>query len=301
MTAPQSASAMSERLKGLLYMLGASICFSTGGLLVRLADATPPAALLVWRSTVVFLFLALLLALWHGRELPSKIRDAGSGGVMAAVFLAATFCFFIFAVTRTTVASAAALMSTGPLMLTFAAWAFLGEKPRIATWIAIAAALGGITLMFADGLGSGGMIVGNLLALGIPASFTASYILLRRSRGRLDPMITSMLASAIAALAILPFAWPIAWPAQDLAVIVAMGVTQTGMGLALMALAIHRLSAGELGMVGLLEMVLAPIWVWLALGERPNDTALVGAVIVVAAVFANQIYFLHLARRNPAA
>ncbi|MEI6722759.1 MAG: DMT family transporter [Betaproteobacteria bacterium] len=285
-----------ERLKGVLYMLGASVCLSTGGLLVRLVESTPPAALVVWRCVVMFLFLAALLGVRHGRSLVAKVHSGGRPGAISAMFLAATFGLFIFAVTRTSVANAAALMSTGPLMLTVAAWAFLGEKPRSATWLAIAAALGGIALMFADGIGSGGVITGNLLALCIPASFTVSYILLRRSPARLDPTNTSMLAALFAAIAVLPFAWPVAWPTQDLPVILTMGVAQTGMGLALMSQAINRLTAGELGMVGLLEMALAPVWVWLVLGERPADAALAGGAIVVGAVFLNQLYALRTPR-----
>jgi DME family drug/metabolite transporter len=281
-----------ERLKGLLCMVGASVCFSTGGLLVRLVESTPPAALVVLRCTVMFLFLAALLAVRHGRGVAGMVREGGGAGVVSALFLASTFGLFIFAVTRTSVANAAALMSTSPLMLTVAAWIFLGEKPRAATWLAIAAALGGIALMFADGIGSGGVIAGNLLALCIPATFTASYILLRRSPSRLDPTSTSMLAALFAALALLPFAWPVAWPAGDLAVILVMGIAQTGLALALMAQAVNRLSAGELGMVGLLEMVLAPVWVWLVLGERPTDAGLAGGAIVVGAVFLNQAYAL---------
>ncbi len=271
-------------------MLGAAICFSTGGLLVRLADATPPAAMVFWRSSVVFVFLLAVLWLWHGRRMMLKVRDGGGAGVLSALFLGATFCLFILAVTRTTVANAAALMSTGPLMLTASAWLFLGEKPRAVTWLAILAALGGVALMFADGIGSGGAMMGNLLALGIPAAFTASYILLRRAPGRMDPTVTSMVASLFAALAMLPFAWPLAPPGADLPVLLAMGVLQTGMGLVLMSQAIPRLSAGELGMVGLLEMVLAPVWVWLAIGEQPTGAALLGGVVVVGAVFLNELY-----------
>lgn len=281
-----------ERLKGLLYMIGASVCFSTGGLLVRLVESTPPAALVVLRCTVMFLFLAVLLAFRHGRGMAGRVREGGCAGVVSALFLASTFALFIFAVTRTSVANTAALMSTSPLMLTVAAWVFLGEKPRAATWLAIAVALGGIAVMFADGIGSGGVIEGNLLALCIPATFTASYILLRRSPARLDPSSTSMLAALFAALAMLPFAWPVAWPADDLPVILTMGIGQTGLALALMAQAVNRLSAGELGMVGLLEMALAPVWVWLVLGERPTDAALAGGVIVVSAVLLNQLYAL---------
>jgi len=287
-----------ERLKGALYMLGASVCFSTGGLFVRLAESTPPAAITFWRSLVVFLFLGAGLAVLHGRGLGEKLRHGGRAGVASALFLGATFCFFIFAVTRTTVANAAALMSTGPLMLTAAAWVFLREQVRAATWLAIAAAIGGIALMFADGFSGGGGIAGNLLALCIPLSFTASYIVLRLRPGSVDPAATAMLASLFAALAMLPATWPLAWPAEDLPVLVAMGLVQTGMGLVLMMQAVHRLTAGELGMVGLLEMVLAPVWVWVALGERPTDAALAGGVIVVGAVFANQLANLRPAREG---
>jgi len=286
-----------ERMKGVLLMLGASVCFSTGGWLVRLADSTPPAAIVLWRWLILFLFLAVVLWRWHGGALAGKLRRGGGAGIVSALFLGATFCFFIFAVTRTTVANTAALMSTGPLMMTAAAWLFLREKVRTATWLAIFAALGGIVLMFADGIAGGGDITGNLLALGIPASFTVSYILLRRAPASMDPAATAMLASLFAAAAMLPFAWPPQWPAADLPVLVAMGVLQTGAGLVLMMLAVHRLSAGELGMVGLLEMVLAPVWVWLALGERPTDAALAGGVIVVGAVFANQLYALKVSAR----
>lgn len=288
---------LGERLKGVLLMLAASVCFSTGGLFVRFADATPAASILVGRSFIVFLFLALVLARWHGRGVVAKIRQGGVPGFVSAAFLAATMSFFIFAVTRTTVANAAALMSTSPLMMTVAAWIFLGEKPPFATWLAIAAAFGGILMMFADGFGSGGVITGNLLALGIPICFTASYILLRRAPQQLDPTVTYMLGALIAALAVLPFAWPLVLPAADLPVILALGVLQTGLGLLLMSLAINRLTAGELGLVGLLEMVLAPIWVWQILGEGPTDAALAGSVIVIGAVFANEVYALRHGRR----
>jgi drug/metabolite transporter (DMT)-like permease len=239
-----------ERLKGVAFMLAAAVSFSTGGLLVRLADSTPPAALLVWRSVIVFLFLAALLALRDGRAFAGRVREGGVPGIVSALFLGATFCCFVFAVTRTTVANTAALMSTAPLMLTAAAWLFLREKAHATTWV------------------------------------------------RLDPMATSMLASAFAALAMLPFAWPLAFPAADLPALLAMGILQTGLGLALMSLAINRLAAAELGMVGLLEMVLAPVWVWLVLGEQPGAAALTGGIVIVGAVFVNQLYLLRASSRT---
>ena len=289
---------MTPRAQGMLLMLGASTTFSSGGLLVRLADATPPAAMVFWRSAIVFLFLLALLAAWHGRELPARVREGGVAGLVSAAFLGATFALFIFAVTRTPVANAAALMSTGPLMLTASARLLLGERAPPATWAAIAVALCGIALMFSDGFGNGGEALGNLLAFCIPLSFTASYLILRRSASKPDPAITGMIASLFATVAVAPFAWPIGWPSRDLPVLLAMGLVQTGLGLLLLMLAVHRLRAAELGMVGLLEMVLAPVWVWALLAERPTDAALAGGVVVVGAVFANQL--AQVLRREPA-
>jgi drug/metabolite transporter (DMT)-like permease len=54
-----------------------------------------------------------------------------------------------------------------------------------------------------------------------------------------------------------------------------------------MTLAARHLNASEIGMFALLETVLGPLWVWLGVGERPTDLALVGGAVVVTAVVAN--------------
>ena len=43
-----------------------------------------------------------------------------------------------------------------------------------------------------------------------------------------------------------------------------------------MTVASRYLSAGEIGLLALLETILGPIWVWLGIGERPTPLALVG-------------------------
>ena len=42
--------------------------------------------------------------------------------------------------------------------------------------------------------------------------------------------------------------------------------------------------AAEVALITLLEVVLGPLWVWLALSERPSTTTLVGGAVVVSAV-----------------
>jgi drug/metabolite transporter (DMT)-like permease len=278
-------------------MAGAAVCFSTGGLFIRHLPALQAPQIVFWRSLFAGLFIACVLIAWHGRALPARVRASGIPGFVSAGFLAATFFFFIFAISRTTVANAAALMSTGPLFLAVAAWGFLGERPKAGTWLAIAAALGGCGLMFSEAWQIG-ELAGNLLALGVPLCFTINYIVLRRASAATDPTVAALLASAIGVAAAAPLAWPLSITARDLAVVAALGIVQIGGGLVLMTRAYHRLSAGELGLIGLAEPVLAPIWVWFAVGEHPGSAALAGGALVVAAVFLNQLLLLRAGARS---
>lgn len=278
-------------------MAGAAVCFSTGGLFVRLLPALAPQQIVFWRSLFAGAFIFCVLAIWHRRALPARVRATGWAGVVSACFLAATFFFFIFSISHTTIANAAALMSTGPLFLAAAAWAFLGERPRGGTWLAIAAALAGTALMFSEGFG-GGLVLGNLLALGVPAAFTVNYIVLRRAQAKTDPTVSALLAALLAVVVAAPLAWPLAISLRDLAVVAALGIIQIGCGLVLMTRAYHRLSAGELGLIGLAEPVLAPLWVWIGIGERPGVAALAGGVLVIAAVFVNQLMLLRAGARS---
>ena len=286
----------SERTRGVLLMLGAAACFSTGGLFVRLLPGLAPVELVFWRSLFSGLFIFAVLVHWHRARLPARLRAGGLPAAVSAVFLAATFFFFLFAVSHTTVANTAVLMSTGPLFLALAARLFLAERTRRGTWFAILAALAGMALMFSEGL-AGGRLAGNLYALAIPISFTANYIVLRRAAARTDPTVAALFAAAIALAAAAPFVPRFAIAARDLALLACLGVVQVGLGLVLMTRAYHRLSAGELGLIGLVEPVLAPLWVWLAIGEAPGGTAAAGGALVLAAVAANQALLVREAAR----
>jgi drug/metabolite transporter (DMT)-like permease len=63
-----------------------------------------------------------------------------------------------------------------------------------------------------------------------------------------------------------------------------MGFFQVGAGCVLMTVATRYLSAGEIGLLALIEILLGPLWVWLGIGERPSNLALVGGCIVLGAL-----------------
>jgi drug/metabolite transporter (DMT)-like permease len=288
----------SSRRDGVLLMIAAGLCWSTGGIFVRSVASTDGWEIVFWRSVFMVAFLFSVLVAWHRGAVWSKIRAVGAAGVLAGALLAATFFFFILSLMRNTAANTFVLMSTGPFFAALFGWIFLRERVPPRTWIAIAVALIGATLMFADGLDAG-RTLGNLLALGVATVFALNLVVLRRMHATVDMVPAVMIAGLISIAVALPFALPLDASARDVALLAPMGCVQLGLGCLLMTRATRFLAAGEIGLLSLIETILAPLWVWLGVGERPNALALAGAAIVLGALLANE--WIGLRRARPAA
>src|SRR3989304_4620757 len=103
--------------KGVLLMIGAGLCWSTGGILVRNVTLTDPWEIVFWRSVFMVIFLLGVLTFWHRTKVFVKIAEVGLQGVLAGALLASTFFFFILSITRNTVANTLVLMSVGPFFV----------------------------------------------------------------------------------------------------------------------------------------------------------------------------------------
>jgi drug/metabolite transporter (DMT)-like permease len=283
-----SATNIYAHRKGVLLMIGAGLCWSTGGILVRNVIHTDPWGIVFWRSVFMVIFMLGVLFFRHRSKTFERIAGVGIQGALSGALLASTFFFFILSITRNTAANTFVLMSVGPFFVAFFGWIFLGEAVPLRTWSAITVALMGIVLMFSDGLDAG-RTIGNLLALGMPIAFALNVVILRRARASVSMVPAVMLAGLFSILVSLPFAWPLTPNLHDLTVLWVMGWVQLGTGCVLMTIATRYLSAGEVGLFALLETTLGPIWVWLGIGERPTDLALMGGLVVIGALLVNSV------------
>jgi drug/metabolite transporter (DMT)-like permease len=95
-------------------------------------------------------------------------------------------------------------------------------------------------------------------------------------------------ATCLSQVLVLLFAAPFADPGEiggrDLLLLAALGVGQIGLGLIFLSLGARLIPAAEVALITLLEIVLGPLWVWIALSERPGAATLTGGAIVLAAV-----------------
>ena len=92
------------------------------------------------------------------------------------------------------------------------------------------------------------------------------------------------LSQVLLVVAIGPLSHPSTVTADDLGFLVLLGVGQMGLGLAFLTIGARLIPATEVALITLLEVVLGPLWVWIALGERPALIAIVGGVVVILAV-----------------
>jgi drug/metabolite transporter (DMT)-like permease len=106
------------------------------------------------------------------------------------------------------------------------------------------------------------------------------------TRWRRDVSMTpaTILAQAILVVAFLPFASAGGIDGAAVGWLAALGIGQIGLGFALLTVGARLIPAAQVGLITLLEVVLGPLWVWLALSERPSTLTLVGGAVVIAAI-----------------
>ena len=279
-----------------MLMLVAPVLWSTAGVVTRHLERTPAYEQVFWRSLFAFAFILGFLLLRRTNPVQA-VRAAGVPGLVSGLMWATMFTAFLFALSLTTIANALVMMSVSPLLTALIARAFLSDPLPVRTWVAAAAAAVGIVWMFGDNIASP-HVAGMLVALIIPLASAINVVTLRAAAAKLDLVSAVMLGGAISCLLVLPFALPLQASARDVLLLAFLGVFQLGLPCMLLVVASRTLLAPEIALLGLLEVVLGPLWAWLGAGEVPDGSTLLGGAIVLAALAANEVPTLAPATRR---
>ena len=283
---------------GVFLVLLAGVFWSTMGLGIRYMEVANVWQILFYRSCALTPFLYFIIGLRSGgRPLP-VIRKAGLAGVVGGLGLVFAFAGSIFAIQNTTVANAMFLFAAAPFFAALLGWFILREVVRLATRIAMAVAVIGISVMVWEGISLGhlsGNLAGLLSALGF-AVFTIAL----RWRKLEDMLPTVFLAGMFAiftsGIIIYSAGYTLGIPLNDILIALSLGVFQVGAGLILYTIGSTAVPAAELALLSMTEVVLGPFWVWMALGEVAGSYTLLGGAVLLAAIAGNALSGL---RRKP--
>lgn len=275
---------------GIALVVAAALLWSLMSLAIRLIAEADVWQVLFWRSAgMVPVLCGILLA--RSGSVTGPVVAAGPAGVLGGAGLVLAFAGAIFAIQTTTVANAVLLYAASPLLAALFGWLALRERVAPATLAAIALAGVGIFVMVREGLNLG-MGAGSAAALVSAAGFAGFTLVLRWGRGGdmyAVLLIGAAMSMAVAAAVTLGRGGTLAIPLADAALALAAGAVLLGLGLALYTAGSRAVPAAELTLLAMIEVLLAPVWVWLALGETATPGTWVGGAILLAALAGNAL------------
>lgn len=255
-------------------MVVVTLIWSANGLLIKLVD-WPPMAISGLRSS----FAVVALLPFVGK--PHKWLSMGS--LAGGTAFAGALVTFVIATKLTTAANAIFLQLTAPVYVALLSWWILKERISALDWIVTGIILGGMLLFFGDNLTMEGFW-GNISAI-LSAVCWAFFVLFYRKEKDDSPLKIPIIGHLICTLTGLPFViaagW---WPSSGGIWIIPMGAVGAGLSFVLYTWVIRRLEAIEAVITQTIEPIFNPIWVFLVIGEKPGQWALLGGGIVLTAI-----------------
>ena len=266
--------------RGQIYVALAAVAWSTAGVLQRQLTLDTPTQVFGRAAFAGAALLAYVAVVERGRVVEA-FRSVGIAGLAVALCVAIASAGFIAALNHTSVARVLFILALAPVLAALLARVTLGEPITRRTVAAMALALVGVALML--GSPGEGSLAGDGLSFVVALAF-ALMIVITRWRRDVSMAPATCLSQAILVVAFLPFASPGDIGGADLGWLAALGIGQIGLGFALLTVGARLIPAAQVGLITLLEVVLGPLWVWLALDERPSTYTLVGGAIVIVAI-----------------
>ncbi|HYM57070.1 MAG TPA: DMT family transporter [Solirubrobacteraceae bacterium] len=288
--------------------MGGALAITCSALLVRLSEASPSTAA-VFRCAYAVPFLVVLAA-WETRRYgPRPVRDRWVG-VGAGVLFAADLVFWHHSIVNVGAGLATVLGNMQVLLVAFAAWAVLGERPERRVLAAVPVVFTG-AVMISGVLESGGYGANPALGTVFGVLTTIAYsgfILVLRHVNRdvrrpagplLDVTAVGAVVSALSGVVVGDLDLVPSWPAH--AWLALLALTSQVIGWLLISVSLPRLPAAVTSVLLLLQPVGAVLLAVVILSEAPSALQLAGVGVVLGGVCAATLNAPRLGRRRPEA
>lgn len=269
----------------IVFIVMAVLLWSTGGLFIKLT-ALDAFSVNLGRS----LFAAFTVAAFTYK----KGLRIDKFTLLSSLLYAGTLSCFVYATKTTTAANAIFLQYTAPVYILIFAPLVLKERFRFSDLITVAACIAGMSLFFLEPQNAENKLApnvfwGNAAALASGLFFGLYFIFLRHPKSlRRNPAVSVFYGNIIVVLLMLPIISnnpPVRIGSNDVLAILFLGIFQIGAAYILFT---HGIASGvrslDASIIGFIEPLLNPIWVFLFAGESPSGWAILGGMIIIAAV-----------------
>jgi drug/metabolite transporter (DMT)-like permease len=271
----------SARRRGVLLVLTATVMWSLAGLFARLVGHLDLWTVMGWRALMGAGSISIVgLIEWRRGRMDESFGFGPLSPVLALLAMVAISAYTASVMT-TTIADVLIIYATLPFVAAALGWLVNREQVSPRTLIASGVALAGIAVMVASGLGSG-RLLGQALSALMTLCFAGMIVLQRRQPGASIIAVNAIGALGSGLFGLLNSSHP-PIGLYDMGVLFVFGLTTIGLAFVLFMEGAKFIPSAEAGLISLLDVVLGPIWVFLAFGENPGAATVLGGVIVLGA------------------
>lgn len=290
-------SSQSDHTRGLLLTAIGGLALTVDIPLIRLSHGEAWSILML-RAGMTFLAALVIWAVWRSITPKAPQLIPGRTGLAVAALYGLASITFITAVYNTSTANLVFMLVFNTMFSALLSWVFLKERPRPATFLAMAAMTVGVLVIVSDSIGTGNLF-GDLVAL-LSSLLLASAITISRASGK-DMGFTALVGVLLPFLVALFFVAKTGYRVDAPWWIIFNGAVVMPISFFCLANGPKYLSGPEVSMFYLLETVLAPVWVWMIFAETPSRNSLIGGTILITALICHSIWQLTQGRRRKAA
>ena len=267
----------------LCLVIASAFVNSLNGLILRTLESAGDWQIIFWRSLFLAIGLCIVFIVQNGWRMGRALRELRPWALLGSLAIATVNTCFILSLTHTTVANTMFLLSAAPFFTALLGWLVLGETVERGVWAGMVVALAGIGVMLWDGLGAG-TLLGNAFGVVAALSFASFVVVLRKGRN-VNMLPVVIVGTALGALnAAVMSGWTLSIPLRDAGLLFIWGGVISGTVHAVFTWSSRHVPGAELTLLILIEFVLSPMWVWLAIDEKPSPATLVGGALVIASV-----------------
>lgn len=224
--------------------------------------------------------------------------------VLGTLNVGAFFALIYVAAQLLPTSVAATIMATSPVVMMLLAWSALADRPRVAQLAGAGIGIAGVGIMVLDG-GASVNLGGVLASVAAMTMSSLGYVLAKKWSRDLDVFSLTSWQLVAGGLVLLPFAVAVEGtpPALDAPALLGFAyvtVVATAVAFAAWFTGLRHLSAGTVGLVGLLNPITGVLLGAIVAGESLGTPQLLGIVLVFLGILLGQPVlrpFLHRLRR----
>ncbi len=274
-----------QRIKGMLLAASGISILSFDALLVRLADADA-SIIAFYRGLFMGVIMLCVWLIKGEKDVIPKAKKELFMILLIALISGFGTSLFVFSVKYTIAANTVVFLATSSFFGAIFSYLLLKEKIKKETAIAIGFSFFGVVIIFGNSFSIGGNFLGDFLGILLAVSMGLQLTLLRKFTNFSHYFIIS--ASGFFLMFIMYFIAdnPFDIALKSLFWLFAMGLMQ-GLSMFLIYGATRYISSAEVGIFSTIETTLAPVWLWLFIGEIPPSLTVIGGIFVISAIFIN--------------